>query len=105
MMKFVHAFIAINLLCACLATGQLDNQLAAVDNADISIQHPSKSALANLSDLVAKFANVSLKYDPNKLRGNVKLNMQEKLNPAALWDVYNQVLISQQYATVVTGSL
>lgn len=116
MKQCVHGLI----LCATFCIGDYAPiaQLGAVENvgagvesidgvestAAISIQLPRKSDLANLSDLVAKFANVSLKYDPNKLRGSVTLNIQKKLNPQALWDVYNQVLTSQQYATVVTGT-
>lgn len=73
-------------------------------DAPISIRLPSKTDLAQLSDLVANATNVSLKYDPNKLRGNVRLNIQNELSAQALWDVYNQVLIGQQYATVVTGN-
>ena len=70
---------------------------------EISIRLPSKTNLAKLSDLVADAANVSLKYDPRKLNGEVKLNMQGELAPKELWDVYNQVLVSQSFATVVTG--
>lgn len=93
-MRIVHAC----LLLICLTAH------AFCADAPISIRLPSKTDLANLSDLVAKATNVSLKYDPQKLRGSVRLNIENELDADALWDVYNQVLISQQYATVVTGN-
>ncbi len=97
-MRQVHALILLSSLLGCL----LSSSLSAAEN--ISIRLPSKADLANLSDLVANAANVSIKYDTQKLRGSVRLNIQKELNAQELWEVYNQVLISQQYATVVTGT-
>ena len=95
--SILRRMLALALLCTC----SWPHAVAA--DAPISIRLPSKTDLAQLSDLVANATNVSLKYDPNKLRGNVRLNIQNELSSQALWDVYNQVLVGQQYATVVTG--
>ena len=77
---------------------------SAVDDAQgLEIQLPAETDLAKLTDLVARFAAVSVEYAPQRLRGTVRLRIREQLNRQSLWAIYNQVLNSQGFATIVSG--
>ncbi len=70
----------------------------------LRIKLPSQSDLGKLTELIASFVDVSIKYDPQKIRGNVKLSMNGDLSKKDIWAVYNQVLTGQGFASVVTGT-
>lgn len=76
---------------------------AGVGAGTLRIKLPPQVDLARLADLVAAFAHVSLQYDPQRLRGMVKLAVEQELSGAELWKVFNQVLQSQGFTTVVAG--
>ncbi len=88
------------LLTCLLAAGGL---LAGEAGGESSIQLPKTTDLGKFCDLVANLTGVSMQYDPGKLRGQVRLEVQRKVAPPELWAIFNQVLAGQGFTTVVTG--
>ncbi len=82
----------------------LSRMTHAADEQPMTIALPSQSELSKLAELTAQITGVSLQYNPQRLQGTVKLSIQDKLTPAQEWDVFNQVLVSQGFTTVVSGS-
>lgn len=89
------------LLALCAVTALLG--ALAAEEEDLRFSLPSQTELSKLTELVASFVDVSIKYDPQKLRGTVNLSMNGELSRADIWAVYNQVLTGQDFATVVIG--
>jgi general secretion pathway protein D len=83
-----------------LATGA---NMRAGEAAAMTIALPASSELDKLAELTAQFTGVSLQYNPQKLRGSVRLAVRGQLTQAELWNVFNQVLVSQGFTTVVGG--
>jgi type II secretory pathway component GspD/PulD (secretin) len=83
------------LACAGLRAGEAGQRL--------SITLPGSSELDKLADLTAQFAGVSIQYNPQKIRGSVRLDVRGQLTQAELWEVFNQVLVGQGFTTVVAG--
>lgn len=75
--------------------GEADQQL--------TIALPAISELDKLSELTAQFIGVSIQYNPAKIKGTVRLAVRGQLSKAELWDVFNQVLMSQGFTTVLAG--
>lgn len=69
----------------------------------LTIALPATSELDRLAELTAQFTGVSLQYNPQKLKGTVRLSVRGQLTQAELWTVFNQVLAGQGFTTVVTG--
>lgn len=90
--------------CAFSATLAMAPSLHAEDAPKpLTIALPGTSELDKLADLTAQFAGVSIQYNPQKLRGTVRLSVRGQVTPAELWAVFNQVLVSQGFTTVVVG--
>ncbi len=99
-MKNTHAFLLFLLLAVGMSAIA---PLRAEDPAQPTTTVPATSELDKLTDLVSQFVGVSLQYSPEKVRGNVRLAVQGEVTQAALWEIYNQVLVSQGFTTVLTG--
>ena len=69
----------------------------------LTIALPATSELDKLSELTAQFIGVSIQYNPAKVKGTVRLAVRGQLSKAELWDVFNQVLMSQGFTTVLAG--
>lgn len=69
----------------------------------LTIALPATSELDKLSELTAQFIGVSIQYNPAKIKGTVRLAVRGQLSKAELWDVFNQVLMSQGFTTVLAG--
>lgn len=72
-------------------------------DAGLTIALPPQAELQKLADLTAQFAGVSLQYNPQKISGTVRLAVRGELTKSELWDVFNQVLVSQGFTTVIAG--
>ncbi|MEK7415626.1 MAG: secretin N-terminal domain-containing protein [Planctomycetota bacterium] len=88
-------------LSAVVAVGEQTQAGEAVPPVTITL--PANSELDKLAELTAQFTGVSLQYNPQKIRGSVRLAIRGQLSKAELWDVFNQVLMSQGFTTVVSG--
>jgi general secretion pathway protein D len=69
----------------------------------LTIALPATSELDKLAELTAQFTGVSIQYNPQKIRGTVRLSVRGQLSKAELWDVFNQVLTGQGFTTVLAG--
>lgn len=90
--RLVHA-----LLCALLLSG------AARAEDGLTITLPQQTELDKLIDLTAQFVSVSIQYNPQKITGVVRLSVRGELSKKDLWAVFNQVLVSQGFTTVIAG--
>lgn len=89
---------------ALLAALALGGTLHAADSAQpLTIALPATSELDKLAELTAQFTGVSIQYNPQKIKGTVRLAVRGQLAKAELWAVFNQVLTSQGFTTVITG--
>jgi type II secretory pathway component GspD/PulD (secretin) len=89
------------LLLALMAIG--GHVQAAEAESPVTIALPATSELDKLAELTAQFTGVSIQYNPQKIRGSVRLAVRGQLSKTELWEVFNQVLASQGFTTVVTG--
>jgi type II secretory pathway component GspD/PulD (secretin) len=85
------------LLCLLLLSG------AARAEDALSITLPPQTEIDKLVDLTAQFAGVSIQYNPQKISGVVRLSVRGQLSKTDLWAVFNQVLVSQGFTTVISG--
>jgi len=70
---------------------------------EVGIQLPRSTDLTKLADLVAHEVGVSLQYPARALKGEVVLSINETVDADRLWELFNQVLASQNFTTVVVG--
>ena len=71
--------------------------------AELQIRIPAQLDLAAFTDLVAGSLEMPLHYDPQQLRGTVKVQVPGAVDGGALWRLYNEVLLSEEHTTVVRG--
>src|SRR4051812_29629999 len=99
--------ITTRLLLACLLVtafvGLARTADAPAADQNMTITLPPSSDLVRLADLVAEFTKVSLQYSPQKLQGSVNLAVRRELTPDELWAIFNQVLVGQNFTTVLSG--
>jgi type II secretory pathway component GspD/PulD (secretin) len=97
--RFLAAAVLLAGLCGVLAAGEAD------PNAPLAVQLPRQSDLAKLTDLVAELTGLPMQFDPQQLKGTVRLEVGSgtELTRRSLWDLYNQVLASRGFTTVLTG--
>ncbi|MCK6486963.1 MAG: hypothetical protein L6R48_01255 [Planctomycetes bacterium] len=70
----------------------------------MAIRLPPLCELDKLAELAAQVTGLSLQYQPAKLKGQVRISVQEGLTAAGLWEVFNQALLSQGFTTVISGN-
>jgi type II secretory pathway component GspD/PulD (secretin) len=75
----------------------------AEDAPGLTIALPPQTELDKLIDLTARFVGVSIQYNPQKINGVVRLAVRGELSKSDLWAVFNQVLVSQGFTTVIAG--
>ncbi|MDA3961799.1 MAG: hypothetical protein PF961_13500 [Planctomycetota bacterium] len=73
------------------------------DDGAVSLTLPPQVELGRLVDMVGELAGVSVEYNPQRLRGQVRLDLRERYTQDELWSVFNQVLLGQGFTTVVAG--
>jgi len=73
------------------------------DAPGLTIALPPQTELDKLIDLTARFVGVSIQYNPQKINGVVRLAVRGELSKADLWAVFNQVLVSQGFTTIIAG--
>jgi type II secretory pathway component GspD/PulD (secretin) len=76
---------------------------ASAEDGPVSIALPPQTEIDKLIDLTAQFVGVSIQYNPQKISGVVRLSVRGELNKPDLWAVFNQVLTSQGFTTVIAG--
>lgn len=76
---------------------------ASAEDGPVSIALPPQTEIDKLIDLTAQFVGVSIQYNPQKISGVVRLSVRGELNKPDLWAVFNQVLASQGFTTVIAG--
>jgi general secretion pathway protein D len=77
--------------------------LGAADDKQMTMELPASIDLAKFAELTSKFVNVSLQYNPQKLNGNVRMAVRGKVTADEFWTIFNQVLLTQNFTTVITG--
>lgn len=75
----------------------------AEDAPGLTIALPPQTELDKIIDLTAQFVGVSIQYNPQKITGVVRLSVRGELSKKDLWAVFNQVLVSQGFTTVLAG--
>ena len=99
-MRGFQIFLTLALFTVLAVGGRVD---AGEAGQPLTLTLPATSELDKLAELTAQFTGVSIQYNPQKLKGSVRLAVRGQLSKAELWDVFNQVLMGQGFTTVVSG--